>query len=150
MENKKARLALGIVLLILGIAAAVFLIKEFVIDKPKIPETEYESVYTEEDGTDAATIDREEAAQEMGLSVEMPDEMKQRIPDQKTLKKELENYLIDQGFWSDVKVAKSDGTMTEDFNQGIQILTFNLDNPGKTKVDVTIHTKENTYDFNFR
>lgn len=140
---------IGIGLLILGLVAGGLLVKEIFFDKPKIPEAEYESVRVEESGTDVEGVDKEKAAETMGLAIEMPDEMEKTIKDPAKLKKELENYLIDEGFWSDVKTAKSDGTMTQDFNQGMQIITFVLDNPAGTKVDVTIN-KDNTFDFNYR
>lgn len=91
------------------------------------------------DITDDKDADKETAKAVMGLKIEVPGAVKERI-NMERFTEAFEDYLIKNDFWSDTTLAKSDGIFIENYNDGSKVLTFKLDDTSDTIVEATIQS----------
>lgn len=99
-------------------------------------------------GSGASDVDPDVALKQMDLKINMPQGIADKIDTEK-FKNELSNYLVEQDFWGSTHTATSDGFLTWDVEKNVIYLTFDLDDPGNSHVEVTYYVEHNNYEFNY-
>lgn len=122
-------------------------IKDIKSQEEKVTKYGGERFEANDKGNGLSDVDEDIAKNTMKLELEIPEEIKQII-DEERLYLEFEKFLVDDDFWADVTKATSDGSITQDFIRNQVILPFELNDKAKTKVNVIIDN-DSVYTFNW-
>lgn len=152
MKSRKIQKIAGVLCIVMALVIGGFAVRHFFFaEKEKTPNKEKRTdpinieVYT---GNGVDELDREKAKNTMNLKVIIPSNVSKRLKDVPRLKREVEKYLIDAGFWPDVHTATCEDAISENFSTGLQIVSFILDNPASTRINVVIEGG-NTYSISY-
>lgn len=146
-SRKKKQWGLGIVLIVLALCVAAYGAlfgtekqKEIAKEPTQISETL---------ANDATQIETEAAKAAMKLKLVMDPSVEKVVPDLKKLKDAFADYLVEEGFYTDVTKATCTNIVTWDYNQDTLILSFALNNPAQTPVDLVYEQKNDNYTFTY-
>lgn len=164
LENKKTRFCIGVFLvvlsiLIMAVSAVIFFQGK---DKPpqqyeqksSITKEEREAILAEavQDTSGEEEVQSEEAQKIMNLDVHIPDELCEFYlnGDRERLYQEIETFLIENDFYTDVEQAVCTQIVTKNHKKNVSYLEFNLDNPARTILTLEYDGARQRYKFNYR
>lgn len=149
-QKGKKQWLLGIMLILVALGLASYGVWCLFVGTDNPKEAEKKQTQTVETlANDAGQIETEAAKAAMKLNLAMDPSVEKAVPDLEELKEAFADYLVEEGFYTDVTKATCTNVVTWDYNQDTLILSFTLNNSDQTPVDLIYEPKTSEYTFTY-